>query len=68
MDNHDVYQSLHERHQVVHEAIKSVAHDAACRCHVVKRDERLEALLWEISRDATEAARRLKEREAKAIQ
>ncbi len=61
MEPDDFFQSFQEHSAAVHEAIKSVAHDMACRSHFSKHEERLEGRLRQVSQEVTEAARRLKE-------
>jgi uncharacterized protein Yka (UPF0111/DUF47 family) len=61
MDPDNFIQSLQERSDAVHDAIKSVAHDVACRSHFSRHEERLEGRLRQVSEEVTDAARRLKE-------
>ena len=61
MDPDNFFQSLQEHSDAVHEAIKNVAHDMACRSHFIKHEERLEGQLRQVSEEVTKAARRLKD-------
>ena len=61
MEYDDLYQTLHARSQLVHDAIKEVAHDAACRSHWSTHHARLEAQLRQISQTVTEIAQSLKD-------
>lgn len=63
MDGQDIAKTFHAKTQVVHDAIKGVAHDAACRTHTSKEHERLEAQLRKVSEEVTEMFRSLKSRE-----
>lgn len=58
MATEDLYKSLHARNEIMHEAIKDVVHDAACRCHTSTLPERVEAQLRHVAQEVTEAAER----------
>jgi uncharacterized protein (UPF0335 family) len=61
MDGKDLSRSLHAQSQIVHDAIKDVVHDAACRTHASKRQERLEEQLRQVSQEVTDMVRRMKQ-------
>jgi dsDNA-specific endonuclease/ATPase MutS2 len=61
MDDNNVSKSLHARSQIVHDAIKDVVHDAACRTHASKRAERIEEQLRQVSDEVTNMVRHIKE-------
>lgn len=52
---------LHAQTQIVHDAIKDVVHDAACRMHSSKRHERIEAQLQQVSQEVTDMVRHIKQ-------
>jgi hypothetical protein len=60
MDGQDLASTLHARTQIVHDAIKDVVHDAGCRTHTSKRQERIEAQLEQVSREVTDMVKRMK--------
>ena len=60
MESDDIYASFHQRNQIVREAIKDAAHDAACRVHHTVPYHRIEWQLRRISREVTDQAKRTK--------
>lgn len=60
MDGQDLAKSLHAQTQIVHDAIRDVVHDAECRTHTSKRQERIEAQLEQVSREVTDMVKRMK--------